>query len=192
MQKALPWLKRRHSREHQVPGSEAELGALDFGQWWSTGVEFFRRGLRWRSMAREQSSCGRSREAARESEEWSAAGSADEGGRVEAEAGRGCRAAGVAGAWSPRGGRALTRSGRDSREWRGAARRQARRARGWAGPRRGGLAWAREVRWAGFGRGPRNGATARERRKHFSKFLFLINFQILVFKYHFEQENDIF
>jgi len=75
-------------------------------------------------VAREQSSRGRNREAARESEEWSAVGSADEGGRVEAEAGRGCRAAGVAGAWSPRGGRALTRSGRDARERRGATQRR--------------------------------------------------------------------
>ena len=58
-------------------------------------------------MAREQSSCGRSREAARESEDGSAVGSADEGESVEAEAGQGCRAAGVAGGWPPRGGRAL-------------------------------------------------------------------------------------
>jgi hypothetical protein len=36
-----------------------------------------------------------------------AAGAADEGGRMEMEAGRGCHATGVAGAWLPRGGRAL-------------------------------------------------------------------------------------
>jgi len=58
--------------------------------------------------AREQSSVRRSREAARESEGGSAAGSADEGERVEGEAGRGCRAACVAGAWRPRGERVLT------------------------------------------------------------------------------------
>ena len=46
--------------------------------------------------------------------------------------------------------------------------------------------------WAGFGWRARKEATARERRKHFSKFLFLINFQISIFKYHFEQENVIF
>ena len=34
-------------------------------------------------------------------------GAADEGGRMETEAGRGYRAVGVTGAWSPRGGRAL-------------------------------------------------------------------------------------
>ena len=56
--------------------------------------------------------------------ERSAARSAEEGTRVEVESGRGCRAAGVAGAWSPRGDRALTRSGRDARERRGAAQRR--------------------------------------------------------------------
>ena len=131
-QNALPWLKRRHSREHQVLESEAELGVLDCGQWWSMGGEFHRRGLRWRSVAREQSSRGRNREAVRESEEWSAAGSADEGGRLEAEAGHGCRATGIAGTWSPRGGLALTRSGRDARERRGAAWSRPDAALGWA------------------------------------------------------------
>ena len=43
-QAAIPWLKRCHSREHQVPGSEAERCALDCGQWWSTSGEFCRRG----------------------------------------------------------------------------------------------------------------------------------------------------
>ena len=109
-------------------GSEAELGALDCWQWWSTGGEFVRQGLRWRSVAREQSSRGRNREAARESEEWSAAGSADEGGRVEAEAGCGYHAAGVAGAWSPRGGRALALVGtrRAGTAWRSAEAGRAR------------------------------------------------------------------
>ena len=125
---------------------------------------------------------------------------AEGGARVEAEAGRGCRAVGVAGAWSPRGGRALTRSGRDARERRGAAQRRPDvalgrpdAALGWAerGARERGGGGAATVR-AGFGRGPRREATARERRKHFSQFLFLRNFQIPVFKYHFEQENDIF
>ena len=60
-------------------------------------------------------------------------GRAEEGARVEGKVGRGYRAAGVAGAWLPRGDRVLTRSGRGAGERRGAARRQAVRAR-WAGP----------------------------------------------------------
>ena len=58
----------------------------------------------------------------------SAAGAADEGERVEGEAGRGCCAACVAGAWRPRGERALMRSTR--------ARERVRRAG--VGERRGG------------------------------------------------------
>ena len=99
-------------------------------------------------------------------------GRAEEGVRVEGEAGRGCRAAGVAGAWSPRGDRVLTRSGRGAGERRGAARRQARRAWGWAGPRRGGLARAR-----GFA-GPASAVGRETRRrpvkgeKPFSSYIF--------------------
>ena len=64
----------------------------------------------------------------RESGAGSAAGSADEGERVEGEAGGGYRVACVAGAWWPRDERALTRSAR--------ARERARRAG--ARERRGG------------------------------------------------------
>ena len=125
-------------------------------------------------------------------------GWAEEGARVEGEAGRGYHAAGVAGAWSPRGGRALTRSRRDARERRGAAQRRPDATRGrpdagaGLGRTRGARAVGTTAGRASFGRGPRREATARERRKHFSQFLFLRNFQIPVFKYHFEQENDIF
>ena len=57
----------------------------------------------------------------REGEVGSAAGAADEGERVEGEAGRGCCAACVAGAWRPHGERALTWSG--AAHGNGAARR---------------------------------------------------------------------
>ena len=118
-------------------------------------------------------------------------GRAEEGARVEGEAGHGYRTVGVAGAWSPRGGRALTRSGRDARERRGATQRRPDAGAG-LGRTRGARAAGAAAGRAGFGRGPRREATARERRKHLSQFLFLRNFQIPVFKYHFEQENDIF
>ena len=61
----------------------------------------------------------------RECRVGSAAGAADEGERVEGEAGQGCRAACVAGAWRPRGERALTRSGVARGNRRGAALRHA-------------------------------------------------------------------
>ena len=105
----------------------------------------------------------------------SAAASADEGGRVGADAGRGCRAASVDGAWPPRGVRALAWSGRDAREW-------ARRSAGQAGrgARLGRTRGAREAGAAagraGFGHGQRREAAARERRNHFSQFPFLRNF----------------
>ena len=74
----------------------------------------------------------------------SAAASEDVGGRVGAEADWLRRAAGVAGAWPPRDGRALAWSGRDEREraWRSAE----------AGQTRAGLGWAK-ARWAGAGTG---------------------------------------
>ena len=45
---------------------------------------------------------------------------------------------------------------------------------------------------AGFGRGPRSEAAARERIETLFNFLFSKKFQIAVFKYPFEQENDFF
>ena len=57
-QDAIPWLKRCHSREHQVPGSKAELCALDCGQWWSTGGEFCRRGCGGEDGARAELGAG--------------------------------------------------------------------------------------------------------------------------------------
>ena len=88
---------------------------------------------------------------------------------MEGEAGRGCRAAGVAGAWSPHGGRALARSGRDARERRGAVLRQAgrgareRRALQQAGPA------------SAVGREARRQPVKEE--KHFSIFDFQENFK---------------
>ena len=126
--------------------------------------------------------------------ERSAATSADEGGRLGADTGCGCHAESVAGAWPPRGGRVLTLSGRGAGERRGAARS--------AGQTRAGLLWAKE-RWAGAGGGrccrpsrlrpwaeKRGGGPRKE--KSLFEIMFSINFQIPVFKYHFEQENDIF
>ena len=86
-----------------------------------------------------------------------------------AEAGRDGRAAGVAGAWSPRGGRALAQSGRDARERRGAALGQAGRGAG-LGRTWGARVAGAVVGRAGFDRGPRREATARERRKAFFNF----------------------
>ena len=106
----------------------------------------------------------------------SAAGSADEGGRVEAEAGRGCRAAGVAGAWSPRGGRALTRSGRDARERRGAALGQAGRDAG-LGRTRGARAAGAAAGRAGFAVGREGRRRPVKGEKHFSIFDFQGNFK---------------
>jgi len=116
---------------------------------------------------------------------------AEEGARVEVKPGHGCRAAGGVSAGRPRGERALTRSGHDA-----ARRGQARggrpgAARCWAGARwkreaHGGLRWAGLRGWAG------KEAAARENRNILFKFPFSINFQITVFKYYFEQENDLF
>ena len=66
--------------------------------------------------------------------------------------------------------------GRDAAWANGAVQRgrQAIRARGWAGPRRGGLAWeaGAAAGQAGFGRGPRSEAAARERRKALFNYVF--------------------
>ena len=76
----------------------------------------------------------------------------------------------VDGAWPPRGGRALPWSER--RAGTGAARAE-------VGQTRAGLGWAkakhavlREARWAGFSRGPRSEAAAREGRKENFKLYF--------------------
>ena len=89
-------------------------------------------------------------------------GRAEEGARVEGEAGHGCRSAGFAGAWSPRGGRALALVG--TRRV-GTARRSAEAGR------------AREVGWAEHGAGERQArrqaepasAVGRERRRRPAK-----------------------
>ena len=113
------------------------------------GIEEWRRERRGRSPARQRrrSVARAARAAAVAASERAgvrngggAARAADEGGRVEMEAGRGCRAAGIAGAWSPRGGRALALVGTRRA---GTARRSAE-----AGS-------AREVGWAGRGAGER-------------------------------------
>ena len=73
-------------------------------------------GLRWRSGASLLRAGGgtstEERESGRDGVERSAARSAGVGGCVGAGSGRGCRVAGDAGAWSPRGESALTRSAR--------------------------------------------------------------------------------
>ena len=81
----------------------------------------------------------------------------------------------VDGAWLPRGGRALPRSGARRGAARAGARRQARRgeALGWAGlseARR-----AREAGWADFGRGPEVRRRPAKEEKAFS-FVFSRNF----------------
>jgi len=81
-------------------------------------------------------------------------------------AGRGCRAAGDADAWSPRGERVLTRSGRGAATGAARGRRSQR-----AGLGRGEVGWsgagASLARWAGFGRRARSEAAAREGEKSF-------------------------
>jgi len=67
------------------------------------GGESFRGALNWRGGGGDGMACG---------VEWRArARTALKAEHREGEAGRGCRAACVAGAWRPRGERALTRSG---------------------------------------------------------------------------------
>ncbi|XP_066383048.1 uncharacterized protein [Miscanthus floridulus] len=132
---------------------------------------------------------------AQEKREGSAGGSERAHGHRQLKAGawaqgsgRGCRAAGNAGTWSPRGGSSLSRS------WRGAAtdaargRRSQRAGLGWAKARWAGaggalLRAALLARWAGFSRRARSEAAAREEKilfqiKFFKEFLNAI-FQIL-------------
>ena len=107
----------------------------------------------------------------------SAAGSADEGEHVEGEAGRGCRAACVAGAWRPRDECVLTRSGAARENRRGAALRQARRA-SWAGPGR-----RRDAGWI-IGPASTGGPEVRRRPVKGEKPFFKFYFQG-IFKYQF-------
>ena len=101
--------------------------------------------------------------------------SADESGRVGAGSGRGCRAAGDAGTWSPRGGRSLPRSARGRAASRGTARGWAEASAARDGVSRpahevGRRAWAGSLaRRAGFCRRARSEAAAREEEKSFSK-----------------------
>ena len=123
-------------------------------------------------------------------------GRAEEGARVEGEAGRGCHTACVAGAWRPHGEHRLTRSGAARGNRRGAA--QASQRAGQRGGRPGERAGPKRRCgrgvdcWAGFGWRARSEAAARERRETLFQILFSRNFQISVFKYPFEQENDFF
>ena len=96
----------------------------------------------------------------------------------------GCHSAGVAGMRSPRGAACLTRSDTYAR----GGRRKPVREVCWAEAkaRRG------VDRWAGFDWRARSEAAARERRETIFQILFSRNFQISVFKYPFEQENDFF
>ena len=85
---------------------------------------------------------------------------------------------------------------------RGAGPRRAQRASGgrcWADSRGGLTRWAGEARgWRGRGpgrlwqAGQKRGGGPLKQRTFFFQFSFSINFQITVFKYYFEQENDIF
>jgi hypothetical protein len=72
----------------------------------------------------------------------------------------------LTGAWPPRGVRGLARS-----------------------ERRAGMALAGR---AGFGCGPRKEGRGPEGEKSIFKFPFSMNFQIIVFKSHFEQEYNLF
>ena len=150
-------------------------------------------GLRWRSVASLLRAGGGAstgeRESGRDGVERSAARSAGVGGRVGADASRLRRTAALT-AHGRHGGRALPRSER--RAGTGAARAEAGQTRaglGWAEAKRAAL---QEARWVGFGRGPRNEAAAREKRKTFFKLCFQEIFKYQFFKYHFEQEDDIF
>ena len=93
-------------------------------------------------------------------------GRAEEGARVEGEAGRGCHAACVTGAWWPRGERRLTRSAAARGNRRGAAQRRP-DARAGLGRTRGVRAAGAVAGRAGFGRGPRSEAAAHERIETF-------------------------
>ena len=94
-----------------------------------------------------------------------------------AGSGRGCRAAGDAGTWSPRGGMSLPRSARGRAASRGTVRgwAEASAARdGVSRPARGVLGWAErgearagDAGWAGFGRRARSEAAAYEGGKTF-------------------------
>ena len=92
--------------------------------------------------------------------------------------------AGVADMRSPRGAACLTWSDAYAR----GGRRKPAREVGWAKAK----AWCGVDRWAGFGWRARSEAAARERRETIFQILFSRNFQISVFKYPFEQENDFF
>jgi hypothetical protein len=76
-----------------------------------------------------------------------------------------------------------------------AREREARRDRG---PKSWGASWAEashghgEGRWAGFGQHAEREAAARYVNKKHFPISFSNNFQIPVFKSHFEQENDLF
>jgi len=184
----LPWLNSRHKREHHVPESEAELLVLDCWPRWRRCGEFARR-VRWRSVAaargRERARRGRRREAAQESE-----GERSGFSRCRQVRGSGRRPTAtrgdVDGAWPPRGGRVLPWSGC------GAARAEAGQTRA-VGLGRGEV--GRHWRGGSLGRlrpwaekrsgGPRN-------KKSLFQIMFSRDFQTPVFKYHFEQENDIF
>ena len=92
---------------------------------------------------------------------------AEEGARVEVKPGHGCRAAGDADAWSPRGESFLTRSGRGAARGRRSQRAGLGRGEvGWSG------AGASLARWADFGRRARSEAAAREGEKSFFQIYF--------------------
>ena len=115
--------------------------------------------------------------------ERSAATSTDEGGRVGADAGQLQRTAGVL---------CRIRNGERQRARRGAEAGQTRVGLGWAEAKRAALREAGAAAGrAGFGRGPRSEATAREMRNPFSNYIFK-KFLNTSFKFSFEQENDIF
>ena len=84
-----------------------------------------------------------------------------------AGAGRGCRAAGDADAWSPRGESVLTRSGRGAATGAARGRRSQR-----AGLGRGEVRRAQGLRWDGFGRGP----VVRRRHANEEKAFFICIF----------------
>ena len=91
---------------------------------------------------------------------------------------------GVDGAWPPRGGHALPRSGarRGASVGRRAEAGQRGAVLGWAEARRG----TRDAGWADFGRGPEVRWRPAKEKNPFSKYNFK-EFLNAIFKYYFEQ-----
>ena len=164
---ALPELGRWRKHEHNWKEGEAELRARDCRPRWRSRGEL-RRWVRGAARGRAWGSrLWRRGKAAREGVSERTGSS-----RCRRARGRGRRPAatrgGVDGAWPPRGGHALPRSG--ARRGASAGRRAA----------------LRDAGWAGFGRGPEAKRRPAKEEKAFSKYIFK-EFLNAIFKYYFEQ-----